>query len=147
MDIDEQAIAESVQSFKEHATHPMNPDAKRALVEGLRSGKYAQTNGYLFLKEDLEFTKAGFCCLGVLSKVAIENNVGTVTCAPSRLNPKIMEFKSGTDEYRYDSSTAFLIDEVADWAEFPDNIVSDLMSINDNGGSFALIADLIEEHL
>lgn len=147
MVIDQQAVEEAVQSFKEHATHPMNPDAKNALVEGLRSGKYAQTNGYLFLKEDLGHTPAGFCCLGVLSNVAIENNVGSVTCAPSRLNPKIMEFKSGSEKYRYDSSTAFLIDEVAEWAEFPDNIVSDLMSINDNGGSFELIADLIEEYL
>lgn len=147
MIINEQAIAESVQNFKEHATHPMNPDAKKAWVEGLRSGNYAQTNGHLHLKEALQFTPAGFCCLGVLSNVAIENNVGSVTCSPSRLNPKVMEFKSGSEKYRYDSSTAFLIDEVAEWAEFPDNIVSDLMSINDNGGSFELIADLIEEHL
>lgn len=147
MIINQQAIAESVQNFKEHATHPMNPDAKKAWVEGLRSGKYAQTNGHLHLKEALQFTPAGFCCLGVLSELAVENKVGSVVSEPSRSNSNIIEYKSTSEVYRYDSSTAFLIDEVAEWAEFPWGIVNDLMAINDNGGSFELIADLVEEYL
>lgn len=147
MVINEQAIAESVQDFKEHATHPMNPDAKKAWVEGLRSGNYAQTNGHLHLKEALQFTPAGFCCLGVLSELAVENKVGSVVSEPSRSNSNIIEYKSTSEVYRYDSSTAFLIDEVAEWAEFPWGIVNDLMAINDNGGSFELIADLVEEYL
>lgn len=147
MIINEQAIAESVQNFKEHATHPMNPDAKKAWVAGLRSGNYAQTNGHLHLKEALQFTPAGFCCLGVLSELAVENKVGSVVSEPSRPNSNIIEYKSTSEVYRYDSSTAFLIDEVAEWAEFPWGIVNDLMAINDNGGSFELIADLVEEYL
>lgn len=147
MNFDSEAVENAVTLFKKHATHPMNPDTKKVWVEGLRSGDYAQTNGYLHVKEDLEFTPAGFCCLGVLSELAVENNVGSVVSEPSRADSNIIKYKSTSEGYRYDSSTAFLIDEVAEWAEFPDGVVSDLMSINDNGGSFELIADLVEEYL
>lgn len=147
MGIDYEAVEEAVAKFKQHATHPMNPHVKKAWVEGLRSGNYAQTNGHLHLKEALQFTPAGFCCLGVLSELAVENKVGSVVSEPSRSNSNIIEYKSTSEVYSYDSSTAFLIDEVAEWAEFPCGIVNDLMAINDNGGSFELIADLVEEYL
>lgn len=46
----------------------MDPDVKRRWLEALRSGRYEQANGYLSIN-------GGYCCLGVLCEVAVEDGV------------------------------------------------------------------------
>lgn len=132
-----------VKNFKDRATQKMNPEAKKVLVEALRSGKYTQTNGYLQVVEKYGQTEPGFCCLGVLSVEAMNNGVeGITTSRPEDHRGKVVRFETADD-----FSTAFLIQPVADWAQFPEGITNALMGINDSGGSFELIADLVEEYL
>jgi len=137
-----------IQRFKNCGTK-MKPEVKSRLVEALRSGKYKQTNGYLqFIKTD-EFTSPGFCCLGVLSEIAKNDPEIPVD---SRLHPcgDSMEYFSTvpkSDPGAFDKSTAFLIDEVAEWSGITAEVSGALMGVNDNGGSFELIADLVEEYL
>lgn len=45
----------------------MNPEIKRQWLDRLRSGEYVQTK---FALKDRE----GYCCLGVLCEVAVDNN-------------------------------------------------------------------------
>jgi hypothetical protein len=132
-----------IKKFKDRATEKMNPEAKKVLVDALRSGKYAQTTGYLQVVEKYGETEPGFCCLGVLTVEAMNHGVeGIKTSRPEAHGGKVVRFESEDD-----SSSAFLIGPVAKWAQIPGGVINALMGINDNGGSFELIADLIEEYL
>lgn len=125
----------------------MDVDIKKKLVEALRSGDYAQTRGYLRLNNAFDDRPAGFCCLGVFSEVAMASGVAIHTTEDQS---GIVKYHGGTDEYGMpEKSTAFLLGDVSKWLgwETDSLLDSSLMTINDNGGSFALIADLIEEHL
>lgn len=145
MRINEDMVDANIKHFKKYATHPMNPEAKTALVEALRSGKYSQTDGYLHLTQKVGQSEPGYCCLGVLSSIAEEK--GLVKSRLSEHGPQVHFYCEREDGQEWDGSTAFLVDTVADWAQFPEGVSSALMGINDNGGSFELIADLIEEYL
>lgn len=145
MKINEDMINGNVKLFKKYASHPMNPEAKTTLVEALRSGKYAQTDGYLHLMEAIGDSTPGYCCLGVLSSIAEEK--GLVKSRISDHGPQVHFYCEREVGQGWDGSTAFLVSAVEEWANFPEGVTSALMGINDNGGSFELIADLIEEHL
>jgi hypothetical protein len=107
----------------------MNPDVKKKWVEALRSGEYKQAKGRLM-------KHGGYCCLGVLCKVAADEGIA-----------------SGRDLER-----PYLTEQVIQWADLddiegPDIMLPDLagydslVTANDGGASFGRIADLIEKHL
>lgn len=88
-------------------------------VSALRSGKYNQ--GYGYLK-----TKNGYCCLGVLCKVAGKNLV----------------YNPGIDDYK---NYEWLIEEIFTTDEL-NEIKIKLMNMNDSKqSSFKNIADYLEE--
>jgi hypothetical protein len=126
-------------------------EIKLKWVEALRSGDYAQAKGSL--KDDLDPddpTKIGYCCLGVLCELAVQEG-GIINSVR----------KSSTGTYYYDEESGLLPYSVQQWAGFetasPEFAVTNdltgdyeeyhwLTDLNDNGKTFAEMADLIEEH-
>jgi hypothetical protein len=123
---------------------------KKKWLEALRSGKYEQTSGTL--SQD-----GKYCCLGVLCEVAIDSGLNIEKKPRYPSSPH-------TDLMQYDGDTCALPPSVQEWAflkgkKSEDPIVTvpyhysngesefSLANLNDDGHSFAEIADLIEEHL
>ena len=125
----------------------MDSSFKQMWVRALRSGKYEQATGALR-------REVGFCCLGVLCDVFDTDkwNVG-------------IDDDDGDERWSYgyeDDNFIFKANEVLPMhvariagldtqnPEVPYGIegeMKSLASINDNGATFAEIADLIETHL
>ena len=124
----------------------MDTRIKYRWVEALRSGKYKQTTGQLNKKGE------GFCCLGVLCEIAVEDGV-------------ILRYPAGEDTgyggedtgYGFSDLMEFSVlpKAVQEWAgidssagEFPEaGSKRSLISLNDDDHlSFAEIADVIEEN-
>jgi hypothetical protein len=118
----------------------MNPERKQLLVDALRSGKYEQTHGTL---RDAE--ECSFCVLGV-------------ACELFRQEAGLGEWTSdGAFRIAKEEETDGLPGVVQDWFGFDgyggrvcedslgDGI--DLWELNDNGKTFADLADLIEREL
>jgi hypothetical protein len=82
--------------------HKMNSDVKALWVAALRSGKYTQEVGYLH-------PSGGYCCLGVLCEVALDNGV--------YLDVRVAEV-SGRRCTIYDTQSSDLPSTVCDWAGF-----------------------------
>lgn len=125
-------------------------------VTALRSGEYKQAKGSLEVTsehvESSGCSKTGFCCLGVLSDLAVK--AGIVT----RSVDEYFRVHYGTDN---DMSTGHLPHAVRDWAGMgsvdglrdnaaylsggADHYKSSLMELNDYSAfTFAQIADVIE---
>lgn len=98
----------------------MNRSVKARWLEKLRSDDYTQTSGYLA-------RDGGFCCLGVLCEVAVED--GTIL----RRTPTD-EF-DGVEYYdpnrKIDYSTRVLPEIVQRWSEFSEENPVVLVSIDD----------------
>jgi hypothetical protein len=124
----------------------MRQDIKWRWIEKLRSGEYPQTKNHL---QD----EKGFCCLGVLCEIAVEDGV-----------IQSWTKDSGTTVYgnKYDSdtSTTTLPDSVMEWAGLvdhnptvfaPEDTPKDLSGrttladLNDSGSNFDTISKYIEE--
>lgn len=132
-------------------TRPMNTRIKELWVKALRSGEYPQDNTYLR-------TSDGYCCLGVLCDLAVQENV---IHAPLRYDD------AGNCNYYWygegdDQREDVLPDIVSQWAGletpggypennpivgFPDNNFTTLAELNDTHHTFAEIADIIENNL
>lgn len=132
----------------------MNPEIKARWVAALRSGEYEQ--GKNFLNRD-----GKFCCLGVLSEIAVQDGV----IDP----PEEVGLASGDllEGLAYDGCRGHLSQEVSKWAGFPseydnwnqeeiydsiprvlvDGEPCPLSYLNDHGKNFSELADLIEEYL
>lgn len=100
---------------------------KSTWVEALRSGKYNQVKGTL--KGRTESGEVGYCCLGVFESIngrepslEIEDEGGNL--------------KEGPDQ-TYNELRKTLYDHI---------MIDKLISMNDNGESFSVIADYIEEN-
>lgn len=125
----------------------MDPEAKKRWVAALRSGKYKQGIGRLRVRQ--EHHKSGYCCLGVLCEIAVQDGV----IRP----PERVRDGGPTDgyKYEYDGDAYALGPKVQDWAMLDANpIVKDekgrtttLADLNDEGMPFEKIADLIEDQL
>ncbi len=137
----------------------MNADVKTVWLEALRSGKYPQGRGMLRTQQD------EFCCLGVLCDLAKGQGVVDMRSREDLYAYTYMSTGSGV---AVDSSSSVLPVGIAlDWAGLdeanpylPDGFVParpfdrdlpeepfSLAELNDNGYTFAEIADLIEEYL
>jgi hypothetical protein len=118
----------------------MNDNAKR-WIEALKSGKYFQGQGVLHQRKNAYNL---FCCLGLACHLYQE--------ASGDLDVKV----NNLGGYSYDGDTVYLPPAVRDWLGLNDctgNIdgeagltVQSLTYINDNGWTFAEIAEFIEEH-
>ena len=129
----------------------MNSSIKQKWVSALRSGKYFQATGAL-RNED------GFCCLGVLCDV-YDSDKWVEPIPPLDEDEdddgKWIYADEGTN-YMYEQTEVLPI-HIARIAglehqnpEVPygvDGTMTQLAVINDNGATFAEIADLIETHL
>lgn len=128
----------------------MNPTIKAEWISRLRSGEYTQAKAVL--REAYSGPEVGgFCCLGVLCEIAVEDDVTQ------------MLYQNGQFFYGsgMGSRTSLLPDEVQAWAGIQggagliENYTydgdgrghADLADINDSGKTFAEIADIIEEYL
>jgi hypothetical protein len=126
----------------------VNPEIKAKWVAALRSGEYQQARGALkrAITVDEEGNQVvGHCCLGVLCEVAITEGLDIETRKGSFV-----------PTYRFDGESALLPHTIAEWAGLgpiaspsihTDDGVEFLADLNDDGKSFAEIADLIEEYL
>jgi hypothetical protein len=116
----------------------MKKEVKDRWVEALRSGKYSQTKGVLR-------DGKGFCCLGVLCDIA-KDELG-------------INWRFNGRSYDMKSYSLVLPTIVTEWAGlrddqgmvFPNNNDTEEPlfnppKLNDNGASFAEIADMIEQN-
>lgn len=113
----------------------MNKSIKKKWVAALRSNAYKQGRHFLRTDDDNEQL---FCCLGVLCDLHAQE------CG-------LKWEKADTERFFfYLGHSGLLPQKVANWAETPCvPIINDisLAYINDDGASFAEIANLVERHL
>jgi hypothetical protein len=133
----------------------MKADIKERWVAALRSGEYRQAEGYLRTEE-------GFCCLGVLCELAVQDGV----ILPAKRTSVMPRDVVSPPHWIYDGTdTKALPYSVMLWAglhevdptvctsvEADDDIFgrhSNLAELNDSGGvyTFDRLADLIENSL
>ena len=114
----------------------MRYEVAKQWVNALRSGKFTQGKGAL-----ADHAREKYCCLGVLCEIAIQNGI------------KVKRLRAETlDETSYDDCAAFPPPPIMAWAGLRTENVQlrgapydSLIGMNDGGGSFEEIADLIEE--
>lgn len=127
----------------------MNQDVLKKWVAELRSGKYKQGEGHLGMTD--EDGEEHFCCLGVLCELALDEGVPNLN----------REFNNDALRYFYNGREDFLPKPVMEWAGFDnknpgvpyiqseddpgDLFDKPLSELNDEGLSFAAIADIIEQ--
>lgn len=119
----------------------MRADVKASWLEALRSGAYKQ--GSVFLNGP-----DGFCCLGVLTNLAVQDGVGEWV---DRKLPGSDEVGVKNHMIENVPSTAMLSSGVQEWAgligcdRYGDyGRGNSLANRNDHGEPFAQIADVIE---
>jgi hypothetical protein len=118
----------------------MKPEIKTLWLTALRSGEFEQ--GRNALCETRRGVKE-YCCLGVLTELAVRAGVGRWTLALERHG------FVAADEDSNRAETGLLHDAIAHWSHLSDS--SDrqhLMDMNDfHGNTFGEIADWIEKNL
>lgn len=121
----------------------MNPEIKKQWLEALRSGTYVQG------RDRLRTVDNKFCCLGVLSDLAVEAGVG-------QWEGLYFHDDSDDEDGYKDRSMANLTAGVIAWAgvpgedpviDSPSSRYSTAAGQNDRGASFEEIADMIEANL
>jgi hypothetical protein len=128
----------------------VNQEIKAAWVAALRSGEFEQGRGALFGVDDQG--KASYCCLGVLSKLAVDAEV--VEMDPtSQLGNGCHRFGRMSSE-GFKGTYSYLPVDVQDWAGVngdPEVTIDEktmyLSQHNDMGATFAQIAEAIESQL
>lgn len=125
----------------------MKPEIKEKWIDALRNGTYTQCKGQL--KKD-----SSFCCLGVLTDLYVMEVQGEW-----RIRTRDQHLKP-TEKVQLENN-ACLSDPVKKWAGLDDNQddpvffaevgevheYSAITANDDDGKSFAEIADLVEKHL
>jgi hypothetical protein len=124
--------------------YQMNPEALVPWLEALLSDEYTQATSRLHVKKSATGDE-GYCCLGVLTKVAIEvANLDVDT----RTVPYLATDNPGYDTaVMYDGVLSYLPRKVSEWAKLRYDPKIDewrgLAGMNDNDVSFVDIAKLI----
>jgi hypothetical protein len=129
--------------MSELVINKMNPEVKTKWLEALRSGRFAQTRGKLHRKND------GYCCLGVLAEVL---GCTWQTVEGKNDGDQMFPFLDGINEAKLgtiDQSEInnILGDTLLQKAALKPRQQSALAEMNDNGRTFAEIADYIEATL
>lgn len=107
---------------------------KTLWLEALRSGKYRQTTGFLKVERE---GKQHYCCLGVLCEVLKDKY--EISEGESCVTPGLTFF---------DDSSDALTDKLISTFKLEGDAVTTLYRMNDDDGrSFAEIADWIEAHV
>jgi hypothetical protein len=114
-----------------HTMTTMNPEIKTKWLEALRSGRYAQTQALL------RDTK-GYCCLGVLCDIVDPDEWAQVEDCVE--DPPV-------DCFLHHGSKTMPDDFVLCGVDLRGVDADTLANLNDNGKSFAEIADFIEANL
>ncbi len=105
----------------------MNAEIKAKRVAALRSGKYKQG------RHNLKTTDGEFCCLGVLCEI--------VAPGDWRLQPEMRRYIQPCDAGAFPPSEVLARVGIDD-----DELAWPLAGMNDDGQSFAEIADFIEKN-
>ena len=135
----------------------MNPEVKAQWVADLRSGNFTQGTGVLHRQHDNTATGHTFCCLGVLCERAVAAEVAERQISTS-LDPAwrgIATYYGTNEKDLGNKSHHYLPEDVREWAGLTnvDPVVEingysmRLSEHNDQGCTFAQIADAIEEQL
>lgn len=131
----------------------MNKDAKALWLTALRSGEYEQSSGAL--KGVNEDGKVGYCCLGVLTDIAIKTGV----VDGEWIYRERLDAHAYRDRETGCTEGALLPWDVAEWAGVRENgnprgdfglqrgAILDLPALNDGGLPFGEIANIIEKNL
>lgn len=140
-------------SHEGRTTSKMDPERKAQWVADLRSGEFEQGQRQLA-------GNGKHCCLGVLCEAAVKAGVTARLEEPG----KMVQFGEPSRVVSRSASVSYLPPEVAEWAGFTrespllgvtaDNNPSFienghtewLSNLNDQGATFAEIADYIEEY-
>lgn len=125
--------------------YQMNPEALIPWLEALLSGEYPQADSRLHLASSTDSKKEGFCCLGVLCKVAIDT--GSLELDVKRTRYLDANEDAPLDvQISYDGMVAYLPSKVAQWAILAYDPKFDwrgLAGMNDNAMSFEDMAKLV----
>lgn len=128
----------------------MKAEVKELWVNALLSGEYVQATGKL---HSIEMGQTGFCCLGVLCDLAVQQRI----IKP----PKVSDTQYDTVMfYGHQEAHELLPYEVMEWAEIDsDNgtfeaiwadmtckTVASLVDLNDGGKTFIELAEYIKEY-
>jgi len=134
----------------------MNPEIKEQFVTALESGMYPQASGRLVRYEDNELI--GFCCIGVLSDLAVKAGVAEWRPYVSGDNAGLGIVPKGADEDAVPEAFSLPL-VVAEWAEVeiveeqdiffgPDRATDSLIALNDQfGQNFEQIAQVVKVKL
>jgi hypothetical protein len=120
----------------------MNEDVKKLWIEALKSGKYKQDKGQL--RSD-----KGYCCLGVLCDIYINQNEKLKWEKDTNFEDKVDKVYGLHDERINYLQKFMLTTELKQWAgmsEFNHDYfyINHLIALNDSGKDFDRIADTIE---
>ena len=130
----------------------MNPTIKKRWVKALRSGEYVKTKGRLCdtprhrlmsinpRPRAFYETAHGFCCLGVLGDLAVQD--GAAEWGPVNSNDELVLLTSTGN-----ASTCMLPGDIRAWAGLDADAQDYLARVNDDGWSHRRIADWIEKRL
>lgn len=122
----------------------MNAEVKDKWIAALESGEYVQGTGLLNYKKIADETPK-LCCLGVLCELAVAE--GITTSAKKNWT----EGDSWETVYGDSWASAYLPPEVIEWSGLPDHTgtlagaTRNLAQLNDQGATFADIAEVIRE--
>lgn len=125
----------------------MNPAIKDEWIKALLSGNYTQGSGRLKMR-NYETGKDHFCCLGVLTDLAIKSGIDIEV---------EREDNEYNEDYFFDGDHEFLPKVVMEWAELKhdngwfkngpvDGVDESLAELNDKGRSFSELADIIMKY-
>lgn len=139
----------------------MVPEVKERWIAQLRSDQYTQVHGNLkkmldfsgeYFSEPTPDAACGFCCLGVLCEIAVTD---TIIEAGQQSSGVTWDWEEAQDEnniryydyWLYGGNEDMPPNDVYAWAGVHPEIGGYLASQNDQGSSFAEIADWIEKYL